>query len=329
MYRRKLLMTKRDASIGWPPPTGTYTEDYSLHWFRIGSSKTPPSGYYLFRLSDDHIRYLSPMTNANNYQGYIYNHGMVRGNKLYLPSLNDDQGYFYSDDLGVTFTKVIVNSGLSGVYGTKASADGQYVIANHRSEGVWYSTDYGNSFTLIKTGTNYSYTCAINHTGQLMAFAQYVNDKGVWISQDYGANWIQHFPTVGMSACGITYNTNRLFYSDHYDSILYEFDFNTESGTQIYDSTNTNRYLFYGCDYSDSFITGSNNESLSDCGVMYDDPSTAFLSTAVTPNIDRYYAPYESYDGRIRSLSGNDNGIISFDYGNSWVIFDPSDYTTF
>ena len=307
----------------WLKKSNSLIEDYAIFNGRVNGDNTGytgPTGYYLIRLNDNAIRYLLPPW-GDIRPGYIYNSGQVRGNSLFVPNFMDTDGYWYSNDLGNSWSKVqIGNNGSSEPLSVRVSQDEKYILYIDRTTGLWVSSDHGNSFINKITDEDF-YDSGINYDGTYMvAGSRY---GGFYVSMDHGQSWELKY-SGDVRGCVIMYKNNRAFFIDGDNGDVYEYDFSTDNYIVINSSILGAATQIFTAAYDTYFAAGDRNgHFLTYDGTFYSHDLQSLLPSDV--NIGTYV----SYDGRIISSGGNDETAISFDYGQTWEIFDPVNLNTF
>ena len=260
--------------------------------------------------------------------------------------------YWYSNNYGVSFTRVDSISGTSyNLQQCAMSASGQYVIITSSvtsSSSIFVSSTYGVTFTQL-LGNSFSPAitsgnsgCSISASGQYMFISSVSN--GGYVSTNYGQTWSQN----GLTSATTFSNVHMCNSSGQYAVILY-----TGANGGIYVSNNygtsytpivigATTNVFRGCMSTDgkymllSNYTGSPYASITRAPTQYVNNSISAVSsyadgsalvTGNNPNLDYstfgksiYQIPNISSKSGAAAMSATGQYQISFGYNQASYI---------
>ena len=302
------------------PPGPSIIEDYFTALLYDGYYKL-----FLIRLGDLAIRETSKL-NPPSYlfgtgDGYAYNVAHMVNNNIYFASMRDPDGYYKSENLGVSYTKKYIPSGIYPLQ-AQPSLDEQHIIFISRStNGVWVSNDYGATFTNRHNASSIYWDCGISQSGQKMIF---VDEYYIYISNDYGATFTRKtggYVSSLVRGCEITWNNDTAYFVT--DTGLHKYDFVTDTITELISGIYRFANVIMGSSRTGILLTGA-----------YDGQYISYDTNTDTYSIgdiggERAYGASLSWDGKVQILTGNNATFISTDYGTTFNSFNPSNFNTF
>ncbi|MCB1192429.1 MAG: putative Ig domain-containing protein [Leptospiraceae bacterium] len=232
-----------------------------------------------------------------------------------------DDGVYFSDDYGTTWTSKVYYNGSYNIRGAAISANGQYSLTSSYAQPSYRSDDYGTIWNIISGLDSNKNYCGMSTDGKYQMIVSVSLDK-IYISSNYGVSWTQNYSSTGdVRGAAIAGTGQYQIATDGGLTYFYSGNYGASGSWAPYTLSITNVGIF--------------TASMSDSGqyVLLNGFGGVLLSTSGASNPNNFSEIMSDsgiwYCGAVSSTGQsmvaakkNGNIYISYDYGTSWITVD-------